>query len=67
MAQSKVKINPEDIEIARLYMADNPKLRRERLGVLLETNGLGLNHHTFSDCSDRVAYINLVLDALGLE
>lgn len=62
------RVNPVDVDLARIYLEEDATLRtRESLGPFLERNGLGINHHTFSNCPDRVVYINLVLDALGLE
>ena len=60
----KLHILPEDLEIATLYSQENPGFDRGSLGAFLERNGLGINHHTHSDCYDRCEYINLVLDRL---
>ena len=60
MTQKLVK--DEDVELAKLYMADHPGISRGEFGVLLEKEGLGVNHHTFSGCANRVEYINFILD-----
>ena len=55
-------VKKEDIELAKLYVAGHPGFSRGELGILLEKEGLGINHHTFSGCADRVEYINFILD-----
>lgn len=65
MAAKHVK--DEDAEIAAMYRDENPGLHRGDLGVLLEKEGLGAGHHTHSGCSDKVEYINLVLDRIFQE
>ncbi|MEK9179930.1 MAG: hypothetical protein AAB897_00775 [Patescibacteria group bacterium] len=59
-------IKGEDLEIAKLYQKEHPDLDRDKLGVLLEREGFGADHHKFSGCSDRAEYINLVLDKIFL-
>ena len=55
-------VKEEDVEICRLYHESNPDLAREKIGLLLENDGLGIDHHTHSGCWNREEYINLVLD-----
>ena len=54
----------EDLQLAALYRDDNPHLGREKLGALLEKDGLGVGHHAHSNCYSRAEYINLILDAI---
>lgn len=55
-------VKEEDVEIAALYHESNPNLVRWKIGLLLEQDGLGLDHHTHSGCWNREEYINLVID-----
>ena len=64
MANRQKHVKPEDVEIATLYKEVNPNFDREDLGRLLESEGLGVGHHTHSGCEDQVEYINLVLDSV---
>lgn len=66
MVAKRYKVQREDVELAQLYHSEY--LDRGDLGLFLEKQGMGVNHHTFSNCPDRYFYINLVLDqALGPE
>jgi hypothetical protein len=58
-------LDMDDIEIARIYMGDffnGRYYNRGNLGRFLQINGMGLNHHTFSNCLSHFEYINLILD-----
>jgi len=57
----------EDVELATLYRESFPDLDRGRLGLLLEREGLGVDHYLHSGLPDRIEYINRVLDKMIAE
>lgn len=60
------RVREADLLIALLYIEQNPQLDRGSLGLLLEKDGMGLDHYLIpSNCRDRVEYINLILDRIG--